>query len=271
MKLRDAILAESETLPTLGDLVYRYILAGNGLFIEAEDSRLHARVPIAHTPLHGLAELETEIRLKVPTIPESWLFAVWDSARRHLPNEVMFQFTYRQAWHCRIPQSQARQAGVTFEDDVTAIVDLHSHGTMAAFFSETDDRDEQGLRIYAVIGQVDQPIPTLMVRVGVYGHTHWIPATTIFEGLGPFRDLVENPLGDDEPEYQAALESWDSLKELEPICERLASAHFSNCYGALQDHEDWKRLREIAKDWKGDVDDTADKEEHVIATDEATA
>ena len=51
-----------------------------------------------------------------------------------------------------------------------------------------DDADEQDLRFYAVIGSLGDGQPSLCVRVGVYGH-HWnVPANTVFDGLGPFRD-----------------------------------------------------------------------------------
>ena len=43
--------------------------------------------------------------------------------------------------------------------------------TLPAFFSATDDRDEQGFRIYGVAGRLYTPRPELRLRVGVYGHS----------------------------------------------------------------------------------------------------
>jgi hypothetical protein len=70
-----------------------------------------------------------------------------------------------------------------------AVVDLHSHHSMSAFFSATDDTDEGGLRFYCVIGDLDAARPALALRAGVYGH-HWdMPVETVFESAGPFVDL----------------------------------------------------------------------------------
>jgi hypothetical protein len=58
---------------------------------------------------------------------------------------------------------------------------------MAPFFSQTDNRDEQGFRLYAVIGRVKTK-PQLCVRVGVYGDYWSIPAATVFEMPEGIRD-----------------------------------------------------------------------------------
>ena len=45
------------------------------------------------------------------------------------------------------------------------VMDIHSHNTMGAFFSGTDDRDETtNGRLYAVVGELDNPIPKCKVR-----------------------------------------------------------------------------------------------------------
>ncbi len=62
-----------------------------------------------------------------------------------------------------------------------ALLEIHSHGTMPAFFSVTDDKEENGLRIYAVIGNLDQRPATISVRVSVYGHRALIPYQYVFE------------------------------------------------------------------------------------------
>ena len=49
-----------------------------------------------------------------------------------------------------------------------------------------DDGDEQGFRLYVVIGNVDTLRPTIVARVGVYGHYLDINPSVIFDDLGPF-------------------------------------------------------------------------------------
>lgn len=196
MNLVNAILAESETLPPLTALGYEYVVAGNGLFIRAEDSRLAALVPIADDlTLHGLVALEPSVEFKLPRVPEAYLLAVWQSARRHLPNEAMYQLLCDdKRWRIVMPRDIASPTPISldFDDDSNTVIDLHSHARTEAFFSPTDDSDERGLRGYCVVGKVDTEQPEVLCRVGVYGHHLLIAADTLFESLGPFRDVYDD-------------------------------------------------------------------------------
>jgi hypothetical protein len=58
---------------------------------------------------------------------------------------------------------------------------------MDPFFSPTDNRDEQGFRIFAVIGKVNEK-PEIRVRVGVYGNYWNIPADMVFDLPEEIRD-----------------------------------------------------------------------------------
>lgn len=193
-------LATSKTLPPPPGF-YQYLVAANGLFLHAEDSRMEALVYLAGTnDLPGLVNLEPFVRLKAPKVPPTFLDSVLDSARRHLPNECAYQFTCYMSeewkedtwihfqWNCRMPPQAGTPTALTFDDLPGAVIDLHSHNVMPAFFSSTDDRDEQGLRFYCVIGKVDTETPEILCRVGVYGHHMLVPVETIFESAGPFLD-----------------------------------------------------------------------------------
>lgn len=196
-RIHEAIIAEADELPPIGEVMYQYVVAGNGLFIRAEDSRMRALVQVAPAQLHGLAELAPIAELKVDRVPGLYLKSVLASARRHLPDEVLFQFGYngekhnavQRTWRCWKPEQHTSFVSIEFRDDGESTIDLHSHNTMPAFFSEQDNRDEQGLRFYAVIGRVDTEEPEIRVRVGVYGHFMHIPADSIFDDLGPFVDM----------------------------------------------------------------------------------
>lgn len=50
-----------------------------------------------------------------------------------------------------------------------SVVSCHSHNTMAAFFSGTDDADEKGDMCYMVVGHLDRPVPTFRIRASVAG------------------------------------------------------------------------------------------------------
>ena len=78
----------------------------------------------------------------------------------------------------------------TISHDAAVICDLHSHGNMSAFWSATDDADEQGSQLYAVIGKLDTE-PEIRLRLGVYGYWLPLPVTAVFTANGPFQDLYQ--------------------------------------------------------------------------------
>lgn len=193
MKINNAILAENEPLqPIEPGVFYEYVVAGNGLFIRAERSQFSVMVPIASVKLRGLYDVTSAVELKVERVPGVWLRSVLDSARRAMPCERMYQFHCNgdlHMWRCSTPEQSATPTSVKFKDDGESVIDLHSHNSMPAFFSDTDDGDEQGFRFYCVIGRIDTETPQIRCRVGVYGHHMDVPALDIFDDLGPFTDL----------------------------------------------------------------------------------
>lgn len=49
------------------------------------------------------------------------------------------------------------------------VMDVHSHNTMPAIFSVTDDQDEIYPGVFGVIGNLDKEDPTMSIRVGYNG------------------------------------------------------------------------------------------------------
>lgn len=62
------------------------------------------------------------------------------------------------------------------------VLDVHSHASMSAFFSGTDDRDESRAdRFYGVIGHLDKPTPAWKFRIRFNGQFHEINPSVILE------------------------------------------------------------------------------------------
>jgi hypothetical protein len=57
-----------------------------------------------------------------------------------------------------------------------------AHRNGAARFSSTDDRDEQRLHIYGVVGKLDELRPAVNLRAGAYGHFLPLPWSALFAG-----------------------------------------------------------------------------------------
>jgi len=188
-------------LPANNALAYQYILAGSGLFIRAETRFFQAHFAIAPCPVRGLAPLEAHFRLKAPRIPEALLTRILIDARRaRRPvgggtdnglNEVFYRFHHQgRTVQVKKPAQHATAASVmalgSSETDI--LCDLHTHGNMPAFWSKTDDADEQGCQLYAVVGKLETA-PEMRLRLGVYGYWLPLPVTAVFTGTGPFKDL----------------------------------------------------------------------------------
>lgn len=61
------------------------------------------------------------------------------------------------------------------------VMDVHSHNTMSARFSHTDDADEQATRLYMVIGRLDRYYPESRCRFACGGRHVEIPAEQVCE------------------------------------------------------------------------------------------
>lgn len=192
-----------DSLPASDALAYQYILAGNGVFVQAETRFFAALLPVTKGNIRGLPPLRSHFQLRVPRIPARLLDTILADARRaRRPdasrpdnglNEVLYHFHHHgHTVQVKKPAQQATPASVVTAADAAAsiIADLHSHGNMRAYFSQTDNADEQGARLYAVIGRLDS-VPEMRLRLGLYGYWMPLPLTVVFTGNGPFKDLYQ--------------------------------------------------------------------------------
>ena len=187
------IVQDDGKLPLVPDCLYAYIMAGNGVFLYAKREGLEVLIPISRATIVGLPALEPFVNM--PRVPEVLMHQVLQASKENLPNEILFWFNCdhdQQIWNLDVPLQHCRPASVFPMDKADprgtkALIDLHSHAVMDPFFSPTDNKDEQGFRIFAVIGKLNEN-PEICVRVGVYG-TYWnIPADMVFELPGEIRD-----------------------------------------------------------------------------------
>ena len=182
--IQHQVIRDDGSLREASDCLYTYIMAGNGIFLQAKREGLHVLIPVSNSKIAGLPMLTPFVRLS-SCVPKNLLFTALELSRQNFPNEMLFWFNLNDRWSMDVPQQLMRRASVVPFDNLdargtSALIDLHSHGSLSPFFSPIDDKDEQGFRIYAVIGELDR-LPKLCVRVGVYGHYFDIPAATLFE------------------------------------------------------------------------------------------
>jgi PRTRC genetic system protein A len=175
---------------------YQYILAAAGVYLRAENRFFDVLLPIARCPIRGLTPLQPHFRLKVPRLPVRLLNAVLSDARRARCRngglkEALYHFHHDGA-RLRVlkPPQRATAASVVGAEGNSArvILDLHSHGSMPAFWSTTDDRDEQGFRVYGVMGRLDTA-PEIRLRLGVHGYWFPLAVRLLFDGPGELVDV----------------------------------------------------------------------------------
>jgi PRTRC genetic system protein A len=180
------IVQDDGKLPPIPDCLYAYIMAGNGVFLYAKRDDLEVLIPVSRATIADLPTLEPFVNM--PRVPAILMHHILQASKENLPNEILFWFNFdhdQQVWNLDAPLQFCRPASVFPLDKsdplgIKALIDVHSHALMDPFFSRTDNKDEQGFRIFAVIGKVNEK-PEIRVRVGVYGNYWNIPASMIFE------------------------------------------------------------------------------------------
>ncbi len=101
--------------------------------------------------------------------------------------------------------ARVRYTPPALPDDTTVVLALHSHHRLPAYFSRTDDGDEQGLALYVVVGRLDTAHPEVAIRAGAYGAWLSVPWANVFAGdRGAFRDTQFDPPADVEAEASGA-------------------------------------------------------------------
>lgn len=199
---------EGQELPPTKSFMYEYIVASPGVFIRAHRSWLDVCFLIAqaHGLLHGLAHYNGYFQLD-QVVPRGFTKAMFADAWRHKGKERLYYGKYyANGWKFIIPEQLATAGSVRPVNPYSlagkdALIELHSHGELPAFFSMTDNADETGFKIYTVIGRIGSPRPEILTRVGVYGHFWTIRSDWVYELPTPIRDAGFEPLVETEVEW----------------------------------------------------------------------
>lgn len=190
-------------------LYYDYILAENGVWIEAEGNLLAARVPVVHGQIRGLAPVEPVVVLRYGLIPQHLFDLALSAMLADISREHYVAVTWNDGYHIYVPEQAATGGGVEYEVGNQVVLDLHSHGRMTSWFSPTDNKDELGFKLYGVVGKLDKT-PEVRLRVGVYGYYHPVSWGDVFEGsLQGVLDALEIPLELEEEEINRPLKDGD--------------------------------------------------------------
>jgi PRTRC genetic system protein A len=197
LKLIGHMLMEQPTLPAI-PWPRGYVIARNGIFAWARREGLEALILVATppAPIGGLYPARPYVRLAYPPV-DVWLVSEMLRLAKEArspegsPVEILFYLSFdsQRGWQLTVPAQEREVARVAPHMDAfdralyaDTLIEIHSHHRMLAFFSGTDTADEQGFRLYGVLGRVDgetHHVPEIRLRIGIYGHFWEIPAASV--------------------------------------------------------------------------------------------
>ena len=108
-------------------------------------------------------------------------------------NEAMANIYWsfeEEKYRAHVPKQTVTKASVDTnlpdidEEKFLLVMEVHSHNTMGAVFSRTDDKDEIATRLYTVIGRLDKVFPDMTTRISVGGKHLVIDPAIVFDGIG---------------------------------------------------------------------------------------
>jgi hypothetical protein len=183
--------------------LYEYILAENGVYARGSREGLQVCIPIMRGTIRGLTSTEPYVRLDYPKVPEWILLSILNKSREVCLSakdrvEALFHLffdTKTKRWKLETPIQVASIGSVSPVEVGTgssyekALIEIHSHHDMSPVFSYIDNEEEQGFRLYGVIGHIFKD-PMLRLRVGLFGNFYEIPANVIFEVPEEIKDAL---------------------------------------------------------------------------------
>lgn len=180
-------IALHSTLPPMSASALEYWLAGNGVFIRAQRQGIKACFPVTSCRIAGLTAIEPYFQMEYPRVPLEITKLMLLLSEEAGENEILFHLFFQtEHWHLEVPAQIATPTSVTplksslDSSYERALIEVHSHANMSSKFSETDNREETGFRIFAVLGKL-KSCPEINARIGIYSHFYSIPASWVFE------------------------------------------------------------------------------------------
>lgn len=196
--------------PLTSSLGFDYVIAGNGIFVRAEN-KFHSTVMlIAPGVIKGLLPLNPHYRLKLDSIPSQLMERIMVK----IPYEQMFHVRWNgEKYYLTSPHQSGDVGSVSYyePDQSNIVMEIHTHPKHGAWFSSQDDRDEKGFRLYGVVDPYGATAESqIAVRLGVYGYYYALEPHLVFDGL-PLKNEEEH-IYSARSELQGRL--WDVVSRL---------------------------------------------------------
>lgn len=176
-----------------------YIMASDGIWEVRKNKIGIFKARISEATINGVDDttpLEEGVELHLPKIPRDLLNQTiaffTELTIRSCKLEAYIQFYYdpdTEEYHAVCPKQEASAVRVSYDPPEVPptyilVCEVHSHNSMDAFFSSTDDKDEfvRGEHFYGVIGKLHTNSPEVKMSIVVGGQKRIIvPLDSIIE------------------------------------------------------------------------------------------
>ena len=156
-----------------------------GIFIaEADSVSLFTKVRAGFIP--ALPKIPYSILLEIIAFFKTF---VTEKSENEAMANIYWSFE-EEKYRVHVPKQTVTKASVDTnlpdidEEKFLLVMEVHSHNTMGAVFSRTDDKDEIATRLYTVIGRLDKVFPDMTTRISVGGKHLVIDPAIVFDGIG---------------------------------------------------------------------------------------
>lgn len=141
-------------------------------------------------------DAEPYFQFDLPKVPAGILYGVVDFFKlvmdKFKGSEVMVQIFWNKessSYEIFVPTQRVSGASISFDHDATMledpnriwVIDIHSHNSMAAFFSGGDNNDEKSTRLFGVIGHLNRSEWASKWRAGSNGHYYDLELNDIWD------------------------------------------------------------------------------------------
>ena len=169
-------------LPAMGQFGHRFLIARDGVWLDVMRPQASMMIKIADSvvPLpYGQVAGHAQFPFGRLAAHKKLFKEFLADARKTLPNEcagVLIwdsldeMLVYQRCESVTSSPGSVKYRPPQLTEHQAVAVDLHSHGTMGAFFSSTDDVDDYGeVKIAGVLGNIDQDTPSTAFRICAMG------------------------------------------------------------------------------------------------------
>ena len=192
------------------DAIVQYVMHSGGVLLQAKNDFFDVALPLATCEIRGIGLAKP--KLKLPTLPISFLKTIIEHARRY-PHEVVYYIIRNEDVGTMQLVVGKHGTAVSIDDlvdpypDSQIVAQIHSHHSMGAFFSATDNAADQEFRLYGVVGRTNYTIPHVAFRLGVHGYHFDLNVSAIFDdALDELSDVCSDTFGDNDNYLRGDLE-----------------------------------------------------------------